>query len=378
MHLGLDLLFLDPGRSGGREAYARELLAAMRAQRDDLRVTAFVSSVASGDGFWRDSADATVVLPASSPRSAARWALGEVVLLPAAAARRRIDVLHSLANFAPLTGPFARVVTLHDLIFRRLPATVPRLQRWGTEALVPAAVRRADRVITVSSASRDDILAELRVAADRIDVVPNGVVSGGCGHARMARQRLALGTRSLVLSVATAVAHKNLPTLLEALAVMQRPRPVVAFAGHGTDAGELAARARALGVEDDIRLLGAVEPEALEDLYAAAAALVTVTQYEGFGLPVLEAMARGVPVACSDLPALREVAGEAALMFDASDPPAIANALGLILAGGPEIERRVASGYQRAAGFTWRAAAEGTLATYDRALASARTKTRLA
>jgi glycosyltransferase involved in cell wall biosynthesis len=373
MHVGLDLLFLDPGRSGGRETYARELLAAMREQRDDLRVTTFVSGLASGDGFWRDLADSTVVLGTASPNSALRWALSEIAVLPRVAARHRVDVLHSPANFAPLTGPFARVVTLHDLIFRRLPSTVPNVQRWGTEAMVPAAARRADRIITVSAASRDDILAGLRVASDQIDVVPNGVAPAGHGDADAARDRLRLGRRQLALSVATAVAHKNLPGLLAALALIPASRrPVLAFAGHGTTAGDLLERARALGVDDDVRFLGAVDPTALEDLYAATDVLVTATRYEGFGLPVIEAMARGIPVACSNLPVLREVAGDAAFTFDPNVPGAIAAAMNDVLVGGPAVRERVALGRERAALFTWAAAAEGTLATYERAWASAR------
>jgi glycosyltransferase involved in cell wall biosynthesis len=379
MHLGLDLLFLDPGRSGGRETYARELLAAMREQRGDLRVTAFVSVLASGDGFWRDLADSTVVLGAASPNSALRWALSELAALPRVAARHEIDVLHSPANLAPLTGPFARVVTLHDLIFRRLPSTVPNVQRWGTEAIVPAVARRADRIITVSAASRDDILAELRVSPDQIDVVPNGVAPAGHGDADAARERLRLGTRQLALSVATAVAHKNLPGLLGALALIPASRrPVLAFAGHGTTAGDLLERARALGVDDDVRLLGAVDPAALEDLYAAADVLVTATRYEGFGLPVIEAMARGIPVACSNLPVLREVAGDAALMFEPTMPGAIAAAMNDVLVGGPAVQERIALGRERAALFTWAAAAEGTLAAYERAWASARDRSHCA
>ena len=163
MHLGLDLLFLVPGASGGRETYARELLAAIRAQRDDLRVTTFVNreTAAIGHGFWRDLADNTVVLRGASALDRRRWALGELVLLPRAAAREKVEVLHCPANFAPLHGPFARVLTLHDLIFRRLPDTVPTPLRWGTEATVPPAARRAHRIINGSDAARDDIVAEL-------------------------------------------------------------------------------------------------------------------------------------------------------------------------------------------------------------------------
>jgi glycosyltransferase involved in cell wall biosynthesis len=373
MHVGLDLLFLDPGRSGGRETYARELLRALRDLPRDLRLTVFVSAQAADDAFWARYADARVVLRAASPRAAGRWGLGEVGLLPVAAARAGVDVLHAVANFAPLGGPFARVLTLHDLIFRRLPSAVPPALRWGTELLVPLAARRAQRIITVSAASRDDIAEELRVAPEHIDVIPNGLSGRPCGagDSAEARARLHLGDRPLALSVATAVAHKNLAMLLEALArITPAERPVLAFAGHGTDAGEIPARAATLGLTQDVRLLGAVPPDALEDLYAAAALLVTATRYEGFGLPVLEAMARGVAVVCSDLPVLHEVAGDTAIYVDQEDPPAIARALREVLRGGAEVEARRDRGRVRAARFTWDAAARSTLATYDRALSA--------
>ena len=126
-----------------------------------------------------------------------------------------------------------------------------------------------------------------------------------------------------MLSVASDLPHKNLAALIDGLAALDE-RPVLAFAGHGTDTGDLRARAAQAGVADDVRLLGAVDPDRLESLYAAAAVVATPTRFEGFGLPVLEAMARGVPVACSELPVLREVAGDAAVYFDASDPSSVA------------------------------------------------------
>jgi glycosyltransferase involved in cell wall biosynthesis len=110
-----------------------------------------------------------------------------------------------------------------------------------------------------------------------------------------------------------------------------------------------------------------VAPGELEELYAAADALVTATRYEGFGLPVLEAMARDVPVACSDLPVLREVAGDAAVWLDPGAPASIAAALGEVLAGGEAIERLRAAGRERAARFTWEAAARATADAYERA-----------
>ena len=376
MHLGLDLLFLVPGASGGRETYARELLAAIRAQRDDLRVTTFVNreTAAIGHGFWRDLADNTVVLRGASALDRRRWALGELVLLPRAAAREKVEVLHCPANFAPLHGPFARVLTLHDLIFRRLPDTVPTPLRWGTEATVPPAARRAHRVITGSDAARDDIVAELKLRRDLIDVIPHGIAPPPevpeAAVERM-RGRLGAGGRPIALSVATDVPHKNLTGLLPAVALLApEERPLFVFAGFGTDAGALPGLVAELGLEDDVRLLGAVAPEDLEALYAQADVLVTPTLYEGFGLPVLEAMARGLLVACSDLPVLREVAGEEAELMDPHDPASIAAALRRLLADDADHERRRQAGRERAARYTWAAAATETLRVFDEAAAA--------
>ena len=248
VHLGLDLLFLVPGASGGRETYARELTSAIRQQRGDLRVTTFINreTAAIGHGFWRDLADNVVVLRGASALDRRRWALGELVMLPRAAARERVEVLHCPANFAPLHGPFARVVTLHDLIFRRLPGTVPTPLRWGTEATVPPAARRADRIITGSEAARDDIVAELKLRREQIDVIPHGIAAPPqVPEAALARTRARLHAngRPIALSVATDVPHKNLTVLPRGLAQLPpQERPLLVFAGFGTDAGELPKR----------------------------------------------------------------------------------------------------------------------------------------
>jgi glycosyltransferase involved in cell wall biosynthesis len=376
VHLGLDLLFLVPGASGGRETYARELTAAMREQRDDLRVTAFVNreTAAIGHGFWRDLADKTVVLRRASALDRRRWALGELVMLPRAAAREKVEVLHCPANFAPLNGPFARVLTLHDLIFRRLPNTVPTPLRWGTEATVPPAARRAHRIITGSNAARDDIVAELKLKRDLIDVIPHGIATPPpvpeAAAARM-RERVAAAGRPVALSVATDVPHKNLAVLVRGVALLApEERPVLVFAGFGTDAGALPGLVGELRLGNDVRLLGAVAPEDLEALYAQADVLVTATLYEGFGLPVLEAMARGVLVACSELPVLREVAGDDAELLDPHDPASIAAALRRLLSGDADLQRRREVGRERAARYTWSAAATQTLRVFDEAVAA--------
>jgi len=183
------------------------------------------------------------------------------------------------------------------------------------------------------------------------------------------RERHRLGQRPVALAVATNLPHKNLPVLIDALALMSsEERPVLVMAGHGTDDGTLQARAAAAGVAEDVRLLGGRSTEELDSLYALADCLVLPTLHEGFGLPVLEAMARSLPVACSDISALREVAGEAALYFDPRSPAQIASRIAELVADAELAERLRELGRARAAGFSWAAAAAGTLASYRAAL----------
>jgi glycosyltransferase involved in cell wall biosynthesis len=178
------------------------------------------------------------------------------------------------------------------------------------------------------------------------------------------RERLALGDGPVLLTVSAKRPHKNLLRLLEAVALLES-RPTVVLPGYPTPhEAELRERATALGVRAVFPEW--VSAEDLAGLYALASAFVFPSLAEGFGLPVLEAMARGVPVACSDATSLPEVAGDAALLFDPHDPRAIADALRRIPA---EAERLRVAGRARVAEFTWERTAALTAASYERTLA---------
>ena len=352
MHVGLDLLFLLPGVSGGREAYSRELLHELR-ERVDITTFINAETAASGPGWWSEGR--TLVLPRVRAASQAAWAVGEAVGLARAARAARVHVLHSPANFTPAFGPFARVLTLHDLMYRRHPGLVERAVRLGTDAVLVPGARRAHRLITATAVSRAEIVEELGIAPERIAVIAHGAQPP---PERVARP-VETGGRRLVLAVGTNVPHKNHEALLRGLAERRKDRPLLAIAGHGTEALD----AGRYGVADDVRLFGAVDAETLEDLYAAASSYVTATHHEGFGLPVLEALARGLPVAASNIPVLREVAGELAAYFDPDDPTAVADALG-------PLPDRGAAGRAHAARFTWAATADATVTAYEDALAA--------
>jgi glycosyltransferase involved in cell wall biosynthesis len=183
------------------------------------------------------------------------------------------------------------------------------------------------------------------------------------------RERHGLDGRRVALAVATNLPHKNLPILIGALSAMHpEGRPVLVLAGHGTDDPRLQMQAAAAGLADDVRTLGACSIQELDGLYAVADCLVLPTLHEGFGLPVLEAMARSLPVVCSDLPALREVAGDAAVYFDPRVPAEIAQALERVLGDTALASRLRRLGSARAGKFSWQAAAERTLQSYLAAL----------
>jgi glycosyltransferase involved in cell wall biosynthesis len=228
--------------------------------------------------------------------------------------------------------------------------------------LVPLAARRADRVIAVSETTAADIRKQLNVY--RVDVVPNGVdVPGGaCTPEPELRRRLDLGDRRVVLCLAAKRPHKNLLRLIEAAQPLEDV--VLVIAGYSTDHED---ELRAFADPARVRLLGWVHDADREGLYALASVFAFPSLYEGFGLPVLEAMARGVPVVCSNTPALAEVAGDAALQFDPLATDDITAALRRVRGDSQQAERLRLAGRERAALFSWDRAARLTLDVYRRA-----------
>jgi glycosyltransferase involved in cell wall biosynthesis len=307
-------------------------------------------------------------------RNRVQWVLGEQTLLPRLAARERVDLLHSLASTAPVWGRFRRVVTVHDLIYARFPEAHAGIRDKGMRVLVPQAVRRSHRVIVDSQSTRDDLVELLGVSPEDIDVVALGL-----GRVRReeplaereVRARFDLGERRVLLSLSAKRPHKNLLALIGALALLPAEgRPLLVLPGYPTE-HETLLREHAVttGVAADVRFLSWISPEELEGLWALAAAFVFPSLYEGFGLPVLEAMSRGVPVACSNASSLPEVAGDAALLFDPHDDAAIAGALRQLLEDAALCDRLSARGVDRATQFTWERTARATLQSYQRVLA---------
>jgi glycosyltransferase involved in cell wall biosynthesis len=300
-------------------------------------------------------------------------AISELTLLGWLAPRRGADLIYSVALTGPLHTRVAHVVNVADTtwISHPDPGEMSTVRLW--RAIVPPVVRRADRVIAVSRAGRDDIVRHLGVPAERVDVViqgPGSEPSGTATPVAELRERLGLGDGPIVLSVSAQKAHKNLVRLLNAFrtVVQHRPAARLVMPGNLTEHGaELQAHARVLGIEPNVVFPGWVSREDLEGLWRAATCSVVASLNEGFGMPVLESMQRGVPVASSNAGALPEAGGDAAVYFDPHDEPAMAEAIADLLDDADLREDLAERGRQWVKQFTWERCAEGTLESLERA-----------
>jgi len=367
----VNALHLVPGETGGSEVYVRRLIPALLAADPELELEVF----ASREGYPALQADgwdprARVHRLPVNARSRVARVIAEQTLLPLAVRRSGADLLHNMFTTAPAIAPVPQVSTIHDVIYKRHPEAHAGVLTRGMEVLVPLAARRSTRILAVSRATADDLVELLGIDSAKIDVAPNGPGMSDSvvpvPEARL-REELALGDRPLVLTVAPRRGHKNVDRLLEAFELVEAsPEPLLLVPGYDVANGADAV------ANERVRFLGWVDDATLDGLYRAAACFVFPSLAEGFGLPVLEAMRRGAPVACSDRTSLPEVAGDAALYFDPTSARSIADAIERLLGDRELAARLTSAGELQAAKFTWEACAADTLASYERALAARR------
>jgi glycosyltransferase involved in cell wall biosynthesis len=335
--VGISLLTLVPGQVGGSEVYARELTRAL-ARVGQLEYRVFVPTIAPDAG---DGLPSTLV-----PEYRARTTMpGRIMAMTLAAARPRrllrrlqldgLDAIHfPLSVMLPRVDRPAAATTVHDVQHELHPEFFSRPELAYRRAVYGWTVRRSRIVITVSEHARTTLIDRLGLEPGRIRAIHNGLDHGRfrpAGHDR----------EPLLLYPAHRWPHKNHDRLFEAFALVRLERPdlrlVLTGSGHEGKA-----------VPDGIDVLGLVSDDELVELYQRAAALVFPSLYEGFGLPLLEAMACGCPVAASSSTALPEIGGDAAEYFDPTSPEDMAAAILRALAGD-----RVERGLAQAALFTW-------------------------
>jgi glycosyltransferase involved in cell wall biosynthesis len=286
------------------------------------------------------------------------------------------NLLHSPDHVSPAWGPWRSVVTLHDLAFLLYPATHTPASRVYYTA-TGESVRRAERVIAVSQRTASDAVRLLGVDPSRIRVVHEAAAPGYSPRPRDRLPALAerLGfdpdpSRPYVLFVGTLEPRKNVTLLIEAFAELRRhvdAQLLIVGARGWLDEPIFAAHARS-GVGSAARFLGSLGEEDLAVLYSHAGVFVLPSLYEGFGLPVLEAMACGAPVVCSNAGPLPEIAGEAALLLKPEDPQAWAATMLGVLTNSADAAELRGRGFARARTFSWDTAARATREVYHEAL----------
>ncbi|MFJ9314598.1 glycosyltransferase family 4 protein [Pimelobacter simplex] len=369
MRVAVELVYFT-GRKGGTESYARRLFGALGELPDvGVELVGIAGrELRAAPPSWFPGE--VVHLPVAG-ESRPQWAAAVALAVGPRARALRADLLHCPANFGPALRVLPTVVTVHDLLPLRHPEWVPGGRAAAVRRLQRRTLAVADRIIADSAATAADIEAVGGRAGADVDVVPLGAPPVSASVSAGVRGPATAG-RPFVLAGGNRMPHKNFARLIEAWALIPAgERPLLVVTGsHGAD--PLVDEVRRHGLAGDVDLRGWVDAAELADLYATASAYVFPTLFEGFGLPVLEAMAAGCPVLASDLPVLHEAGGDAMETFDPASAPGIAAAVRRLVADPARQAELRAAGLQRAAELTWRRTAEQTVASYRR-VAAART-----
>jgi glycosyltransferase involved in cell wall biosynthesis len=356
------------GVPGGIGTYVRELVPAMARADPDLRIALFHARLdrPHPPERWMRGFDVRG-LPQGVRTLYPSWALAGRPLLPPAI--RAFDVLHapSPAAVPPAGRDQGLVVTVHDLAFRVHPELFPPAWRTLYRLGVRRAARRAHTIVTPSRSTALDLARMTRVRSDRIRVIPLAAslpVTESDPDRVLARLRL---PRPYLLFVGTLEPRKNLVRLVRAYRRAVRegslPHGLVLAGPLGWRSDPLLRELRFPG-PGDVVLTGRASPQQLDALFRGAAAFVYPSLYEGFGLPVVEAMARGVPTIVSTASSLPEVAGDAALAVDPRSVIELAGAVQRVLTDTAEAERLSAAGRARAKSFSWERTARATIEVY--------------
>ncbi|MBP7687361.1 MAG: glycosyltransferase family 4 protein [Thermoflexales bacterium] len=361
--IGFDVTPLTMAQFTGVSHFTRQTLAALLARADDRQYVPMAHRAVNGQ------LPPGTAAPIGQPYHRRWWWMQTIA--PKLLATLRPDFAHFTNSIAPLTSPVPVVLTIHDLSLFLQARTQPWRSLLTVRPIVPLAARRAAAIITLSQYTRQDMIRRLKIDPGKVHVVYGAPAAqfkpiADDGELDRVRRQYGLPNRC-VLYVGTLEPRKNIPRLLRAFAQVRRSHPEVRL----VMAGQLGWKHRAIWQEieslelaDAVQWLGYVPAADLPALYTLATAFAFPSIYEGFGLPVIEAMACGTPVLTSQATALAEVAGDAALLIDPLAVEAIAAGLRRLLDDAALRDELRARGLHRAAEFSWERAAWETVKVY--------------
>lgn len=368
--LNAQLLSGEQGyRSAGIHGYINGLLSALPQASDRFAYTVFLNQAAKSPM----NGSAQVVTTGASTRQPLGRILWEQMAQPFEVGRQKLDLLHSLAFVSPVMGNVPTVVTVYDLSFIKRPYRLSAGRRAYLSLFTRLSCQRGARVLAISEATKRDVIEAYGLPADRVDVAYPGLTPG-FGRASdeeiaAFRQRRGLPER-YILYVGTIEPRKNLSSLIRAFG-KARPDGVklICVGGRGWFYEDVFQTVEELHLTRDVIFPGFVPAEELHLWYSAACLFAYPSSYEGFGIPVIEALACGVPTITTNSSSLPEAAGDAGYLVPPNDDDALAEALAKMLDRGNPLAAELATrGPLHAARFTWAAAAHTTTRSYARAL----------
>lgn len=369
--IGVNLLWLVPGEVGGSEEYTVRLLRAVaRECPDDLDIVLYVTRSFVGAHPDLCAAFPIRVAPVSGASRPAR-VLIESTWLAWRTWRDRCEVVHHAGGTMPIVRSAPGIVTLHDLQPLSHPERFGPIKRRWLTWVAPRSLRAASAVICLSDFTGDDAVERADVERARVRIVPCGVDDPGAAVDEHLRQRVLarfdLVDRPFVLYPAITYPHKNHETLVAAFAALVADRPelcLVLTGGASSAEAVVQAAIGAFALADCVVRTGRIPEPELDVLYRSATVMAFPSRYEGFGLPVLEAMARGCPVVASDVGGVPSVAGEAAVLVDPLDVAGWTEALASVIDDASRRSVLARRGLDRVRAFAWPRSAAALLDVY--------------
>jgi glycosyltransferase involved in cell wall biosynthesis len=362
MRIGIDATYLLQPAKSGVETYTLNLIRALLALRD--RAEMFLYAAGAG----QRPADAEPLFSAADrARVSPTPRLWLRARMPLAMWRDRVQVAHFPGTLLPPWVPCPAVTTFYDLAALHYPQLYDPTELRHYERLIPAAARRSAAVIAISESTKRDLVERMAVPVAKVHVTPLGVDARFApvrDAAEIVRERHGLRQPYLLACVGSGHPRKNLQGVVEAFSEVSRPDLSLAIVGAAERDRQALAAIEASPARERIVRLGHVPEEALPPIYSAAEVFCFPSLYEGFGLPVLEAMACGTPVVCSNTSSLPEVGGEVAVFIDPREPGALAAAVAELLASDERRTALGARGIEHTRGFRWERTARLTVEAY--------------
>ncbi len=366
LRIGINALYLIPGGVGGTEIYLRCLIQAL-AQVDAANEYFIFTNLETGADLVPQQSNFHHVpqnVHATIRPSRLMW---EQIVLPRRARQLKLDVLFNPGFTSPLFCPCRTVTVFHDLQHKRHPEYFRLFDLPAWRIFLYWSARLSDCILAVSEATRADLLRFYNLSDAKIRVVPHGVEEA---FFEVGRQRSAEFQRHYVLCVSTLHPHKNIDRLVRAFSRVHAERSefsLIIAGMHGFQTNQIEQTIIECGMGAQVHITGWIPREELLMLYRRAWAFVYPSTFEGFGMPVLEALAGGIPCAISRIEPLKSIAGSAALQFDPLSENEIADSILRIISDEEMRQKLSAVGPQRAANFSWRTAAQQTLRVLEAA-----------